>query len=188
MQEINNIIDILQKAKKAIKDEDSLIIKDLSNRTIHSSSISQDPDNINIAVILYSLSKLIERKNYQEFAGWQKFEKTYEDSLDNALIALKKNDIEAYRDQINRIKESINKLSGNLKSYIEQVFRKARINKGSKIYEHGISMGQTAKILGISIWELSQYVGQTNSGISDMNLTYTKDIKQRIADLQEIFK
>ncbi len=185
VQEIENIADILQKAKKAIKEEDIIAIKDLSNRTIHSSAVYQDPDNINIAVILYALSKIIERTRYREMAGWDKFEKTYLDALDKALIALKRRDVEVYREQISRIKESIKQLSGHLKKYIEEVFRKAQINKASRIYEHGISLEATAKILGISLWELNQYVGQT--GIADVNLTYTLDLKKRIKNAEDIF-
>jgi hypothetical protein len=117
--------------------------------------------------------------------GWDKFQKTYTDSLDNALVALKKKDIEGYRDQIERIKEAITKLSGNLKIYIEAIFRKAQITKASRIYEHGISRGVAAKILGISIWELNEYVGRT--GIADVDLAYTLDIKQRLKNVQEIF-
>ena len=89
MEEVDNVIDILEKAKKAIKDEDIILIKDLSNRTVHTSAIQQDPDNINIAVVLYALSKIIERTHYRDLAGWDKFEKTYTSSIDNALIALK---------------------------------------------------------------------------------------------------
>jgi len=185
MQERENIIAILEKAKKAIKEEDIVTIKELSNRTIHSSAIYQDPDNINIAVILYALSKIIERTHYRELEGWDKFHETYENSLDNALIALKRNDIEVYREQIDRIKESVHNLSGHLKTYIEEVFRKANINKASRLYEHGISMESTAKILGVSIWELNSYVGQT--GIADIDLAYTLEIKQRLKNAEEIF-
>src|SRR5574343_360942 len=99
VQEVENIIDILEKAKKALKQEDIVLIKDLSNRTIHSSSIDQDPDNINIAVILYALSKILERTRYKEMEGWDKFEKTYTEAIDNALIALKRKDIADYRSQ-----------------------------------------------------------------------------------------
>jgi len=185
MQEKENVIEILEKAKRAIKEEDVIEIKNLSNHTIHTSSIYQDPDNINIAVILYALSKIIERTHYQDLGGWKKFEKTYTGSIDNALIALKRNDIEVYRDQIEQIKDAIKFLSGHLKIYIEQVFRKAQINKASRIYEHGISLEKTAKILGVSLWELNSYVGQT--GISEVNLTYTLDIKKRIKNAEEIF-
>ncbi len=185
MQEKDNVVDVLEKAKVAIKEGNSMAVKDLSNRTIHSASIYQDPDNINIAVILYSISKLIERTHYHEMPGWDKFEKTYASAIDNSIIALKKNDLPVYRDQINRIRDCVKQISGHLKTYIEEVFRKAEINKASRIYEHGISLEATAKILGITQWELSQYVGQT--GIADVNLAYTKDIKQRLKDAEEIF-
>lgn len=186
MQERDNIIDILEKAKKAIREEDSVAIKDLSSRTLHTSAIYQDPDNINVAVILYALSKVIERTRYHEMSGWGKFEKAYEDALENALIALKKNDIDAYRDQIERIKDAVSGLSGKLKGYIAEVFRKAKINKASRIYEHGISRERAAKILGVSLWELNDYVGKT--GIADVDLAYTLDIKKRLKNAEEIFR
>ncbi len=186
VQEITNIIEILEIAKKAIKEEDVITIKDISNRPLHSISIYQDPDNINIAIILYALSKIIERTHYRELPGWEKFEKTYEEAINNALIALKRKDIAVYRSQIDGIKEGVDKLSGHLKDYIEEIFRKASINKGSRIYEHGLSMEKAAKILGITLWELNGYVGQT--GISEVNLTYTLDIKKRIKNAEEIFE
>jgi len=72
-----------------------------------------------------------------------------------------------------------------LKIYIKDVFRKAQINKASRIYEHGISMEKTAKILGISVWELSEYVGKTR--IDDINLGITTPIRKRIKLAEEVF-
>ena len=185
MQEIDHIIQVIEQARKAIKEGDIIRIKELSNQTIHSASIDQDPDNIALAVILYSLGKIIERTKYQDYKDWPKFEKVYTTSLNNAILALKKNDIEVYRDQIARITDTIKKLSGNFKTYLEEIFRKASINKASRIYEHGISLEKTAKILGVTQWELIQYVGQT--GIADVNLAYTKDIKQRLKETELLF-
>lgn len=185
MQEKENVIEILEKARKAVKQGDVVAIKDLSSRTLHTSAVYQDPDNINIAVILYALSKLLERTRYHEMEGWDRFEKTYIESIENALIALKRNDISAYRSQISRIKDAVDRVSGKLKGYIEGVFRKAQINKASRIYEHGISREVAAKILGISLWELNDYVGKT--GIADVDLAYTLDIKQRLKNAEEIF-
>ena len=47
-------------------------------------------------------------------------------------------------------------------------------------------MEQTAGLLGITIWELAEYAGQT--GISDVNLSVTFPIRQRIKQAEEIFK
>ena len=186
MIEEEHVVEVLEKAKRAIKEKEILILKDLSNQTIHSASIYQDPDNIAIAIILYALSKLIERRAYQEYKGWDRFERVYKDSIDRAIIALRRKDIEVYREQIGNIREAIEELSGDLKIYIEDVFRKASINKASRLYEHGLSLEKTAKILGITLWELNEYVGQ--KGIGDINLAYTLDLNQRIKLAEDIFR
>ena len=72
-----------------------------------------------------------------------------------------------------------------IKAHIGDVFRRAQVNKASRIYEHGISMEKTAKILGITVWELAEYAGRTRIG--DVNLSVTMPIKQRIKIAEEIF-
>jgi len=46
-------------------------------------------------------------------------------------------------------------------------------------------MEATAKLLGISLWELAEYTGQTS--ISDMNQGKTLDVKKRIKSAMEFF-
>ncbi len=186
MQEKEHILEILEQTKRAIKEEDVIKLKELSNNTIHTSSIYQDPDNIALAVIIYSLSKIIERRNYKEYKEFDSFKKTYEKSIHKSIQFLKNNELEQYREQINQIRKTIEQLSGKLKVYIQDVFRKAQINKASRIYEHGISIEQTAKILGISVWELAEYAGKT--GISNVNLSVTLPVKKRIKLTEDFFK
>jgi len=186
LEEVENILVILEQAKKAIQKEEIVEIKDLSNQTIHTASIYQDPDNISLAVVLYALSKILERSNYRDYKEWPKFQKFYEESIERAILALKRKDLDLYREQIDNIREYEKKLSGNFKEHLEEVFRKAQINKASRLYEHGVSLEKTAKILGVTLWELNNYVGKT--GIADVNLAYTMDIEDRIKIAQEIFK
>lgn len=185
MEEKEHILQILKQTKSAVKREDTVELKSLSNQTIHAASTEQDADSITIAVIIYSLSKIIERKKYTHYEEWPSFYKNYLGSIDKSIKFLEENNIEEFRQSLNKIREQINKLSGRFKKYIQDVFRKAEINKASRIYEHGISMEQTAKLLGITIWELAEYAGQT--GISDVNLTVTMPIKQRIKQAEDIF-
>ena len=180
-----HIFGVLKNVLKALEQKDYVEVKNSSNKIIHTSSISQDPDVISVAVIIYALSKLIERETYKTYKEWPKFFKDYVDGIRNIIKALQKEDIEEFRNQVHVVRKTIEELSGNLKVYIQDVFRKAEINKASKIYEHGISMEQTAKILGISIWELAEYAGQTK--IADVNLAVTMPIKQRIKIAEEIF-
>jgi len=187
MKEAGNILNILEQTKDAIKKEDVAKIKELSNQTIHTASASQDPDNIAIAVIVYSLSKIIERKRYREYPEWNSFYKNYIYALNNVMDAIHKNDTERLSQSLRMIRATIDNLTGDLKRDIQDVFRKASINKASKIYEHGISMEQTAKLLGITVWELASYAGQQPE-ISETNLQLTSDVKTRIKNAMEMFK
>jgi len=186
MEEKEHILEVLKETKNSLKNNNYIKIKHLSNEVVHNSSIHQDPDVISIAVILYSLSKLIEREHYKEYANWQDFYKNYLKGIDILIKAIEKNNIEMFRVEINYVTKLINNLSGNLKVYIGDVFRKARINKASGIYEHGISMETTAKILGISVWELAEYAGQTK--VADINLSITMPLTKRIKLAEEIFE
>ena len=69
--------------------------------------------------------------------------------------------------------------------YIEDVFKKAQINKASKIYEHGISLEKTAKLLGVSMFDLASYTGQAIADTSEGN---TISVKTRIKNAMEMFE
>jgi hypothetical protein len=184
--EKEHVLSVLKETKEAVREENIVKLKSLSNKTLHSASIEQDPDSVTIAVILYSLSKIIERKKYSYYEEWPSFYKKYMGYIEEAISSLEKDDLDGFRKNINRIRKEINRLSGRFKKYIQDVFRKAEINKASRIYEHGISMEQTAKLLGITIWELAEYSGQT--GISDVDLSVTLPIRKRLDYAEEIFK
>jgi len=186
ISEKENILRILKEAEQAVKGEDVVRLKQLSNQTVHTASIEQDPDSITVAVIVYSLSKIIERKKYTSYDEWPSFYKKYMNNINKAVISLEKDDIKGFRANIDNIRKEINKLSGRFKKYIQDVFRKAEINKASRLYEHGISMEITAGLLGITLWELAEYAGQT--GISDVDLTVTMPVEERIKTAEEIFK
>jgi len=184
MQEKENIIRIFEETVSALKQEDNIKLKNLSDQTIHTASITQDPDNIAIAVIIYSLSKIIERPAYRSQKNWNNIYKNILAGINNCGDALKKEDEIHLRKHIERLRKRIEGFSGNLKKYILDVFRKASINKASKIYEHGISMEKTSKLLGISLWDLANYAGQK---MGDENIGRTISTKQRIKLAMEMF-
>ena len=172
--------------RSALTKKDFVKIKILSNKIIHNASITQDPNVIYTAVIIYSLSKIIEREQYKEYKNWGSFYKEYSQCINHLITALEKDDEVEFQKHVDFITDRIDSLSGQLKIYIKDVFQKARVNKASRIYEHGISMEKTAKILGISVWELAEYAGQT--GIGDVNLGVTMPLKQRLKLAEEVFE
>jgi hypothetical protein len=181
-----NLLDILTRTRKAINEDDPFELSKLSNKTIHSASVYQDSENIAVAVFVYSMSKIISREHYKEQKDWPEFISAFMAELDKAIENLKINNLFRFRENIANIQKSIDSLSGHLRDYIKDIFLRASINKASRIYEHGISMSQTAHVLGIMPWELAEYSGRT--GISDVNLSITQNIRTRLKKAFEILE
>jgi hypothetical protein len=185
MEEVEHVISILEESKKALSKEDAAKLRELSNQTVHSASVFQDAGSITLAVIIYSLGKIIERQDYRKIKRWSESVKKINAMLDISIATLKNKQFDKYPIYLEKTRKVLTSISINLKPYIQEVLRKASINKASKIYEHGISMGQTAQMLGITQWELSEYSGQKES--RDREYTTTLDVKKRALMALEFF-
>jgi hypothetical protein len=185
IHERDNLLNIFESVKKAVEEKDIILLKDLSNRTVHSASIYQDTESITSAVVVYALYKIFARSDYAKYKEWPFFEKTVDSALSRIIDDLKKDKLQEFSDDLLNIRKAVSKLSGHFKKYIEEVFRKALISKASRIYEHGVSMEQTASLLGITLFELAQYTGAT--GIADVDLNVTIDIEKRLKKAMEFF-
>ena len=184
-EEVKSIIlEALKKVLKAIKEKDVVSLKELSNSTIHSASTTQDEDSISFAVLAYSLFKIFERSDYENLGSWDLFSHNADVYLKNAYDYLNRKNIDKYRSSVNDFLKSIDDLDKKLRDYIKDVLEGARVSKGSRLYEHGLSLGRTAELLGISQFELMDYVGKT--GIADVTPT-TVDIKKRLAKARSLF-
>jgi len=156
-----DILAILKQSIEAIKENNIVRLRDLSNQTIHDSSIFQDENSITIAILMYSLNKIFQRTSYQEYKDWKVFYQITLGSLEKAHEELNKNNMQNYQNEIKKILNIIDKLSSHLKKYVKEVFEESQIAKGSRLYEHGLSIGKTSELLGISKWELMDYSGKT---------------------------
>jgi len=186
MKEVGNILRILKETKKFIEEDNPYELKALSNQTVHSATISQDPDNIIVAVLVYSLGKILERDSYKRMEGWAEFYETTTKNLALAVQSLEKNDVEKARVHLGKIRNSLNQISDDLGRYIKDIFRKAEINKAFRLYEHGLSSEQTAELLGVSLWEMASYIGQ--SSISDAKVAISMPVAKRIKIAEDIFR
>ena len=183
-EEIPHQASVLEQTKKAILDKNIILLKELSNKTINTASAQQDSASITIAVIIYTLSKLVEREDFKRIKSWDLFIKKFNSFLDLAILALKNKKQEAYERHIQKARQILESQSVTLKPYIQDVLKKASINKASRIYEHGVSLEQTAKLLGVTQWELSDYIGQKTT---EEKQNKTIDIRQRAKLAMEFF-
>ncbi len=186
MREVENILRILKKTKRFIEEGNPFELKALSNQTIHSATISQDGDNIIVAVLVYSLGKVLERNHYRNMEGWTEFYNSVTKNLGLAIKAVEGENVDNARIYLGRIRNSLNKIDGDLSRYIKDVFKKAEINKAFKLYEHGLSTEKTAELLGVSLWDLASYIGQ--SSIGDAKVAISMPVVKRIKIAEDIFE
>jgi hypothetical protein len=148
-----DILTVLKQGVAALNKNDTFKIKELSNQVIHNASIFQDEDSLGIAVLMYSLSKIAGRKNFET--------KKIVSILVKASVLLQKSDYGLYRKTIKQALKSISSSDSRLKFFVGTVIEQAQIKKACKVCLHGVSVGRTAEMFGISKWELMRYLGKT---------------------------
>ena len=168
-------MNILTRAKQLLKDRNLSALKELSNHTIHDASIFQDEDSITIAVLIYALSKIVERGNLNV--------KPFIQEIEEARLALAKQNYRLYKRTMTEIFQLVSGIDKKLRLYVEEVINQAKIKKSSKIYYHGISLARAASMLGISQWELMNYIGKTS--ITEFS---PGNVKKRLEFTRKIFK
>ncbi|MBI2660441.1 hypothetical protein HYX07_04730 [Candidatus Woesearchaeota archaeon] len=158
MQDIikKDIIDVLGKLADILKvseETDITEIKELSNSTMHNASVFQDEDSISVAVLIYSLSKIMERRelDYGKIIGM----------INSCISYLRNNQDDMFRKSIKNMFNFVRSIDEKINLYIHEVISHAQIKKGCKLCEHGISIARSAEILGISQWEIMRYIGKT---------------------------
>lgn len=175
-----DILNILKKAIKTLRkreEKDIIELRELSNHTIHNASIYQDEDSISIAVLMYSLAKIIERLGH--------IDKSIFKLIKHTKHYLEMDNYKKYKRNIKLLFTVIKKTDSRLKMYIMEVVEQAEIKKGSKLYEHGISLARASELMNISQWELMNYIGKTRiNDISPLKV----DIHSRIAFVKELFE
>jgi hypothetical protein len=162
MEEPSHIISVLQQTKSALKKEDAQKLKHLSNQHLHTATCNQDSESITTMIIIYALSKIIERKPSLERKNWEDFVRNFNSTLDLTIKSVKEKKPYLYQEKIKKLRSLIKTISPNINPYIKEIIKKSCLNKANKIYQHGISLEQTAKLLGVTQWELSGYTGSSN--------------------------
>lgn len=179
-----DVLSVLRELRSGMEKADLDLLKASSDHTLHNAGIYQDEDSTTVAVIAYSLYKVFARERLHGQKLFQTFKKNVLNELSGAQSFLAKNSEKEYRVCIKKILSYIGKLEAKFGMYVTEVINQARIKKGGRVYEHGISIGRASQLMGISSWELRSYVGSTKLGDIPVK---AKGTKQRLLDVRRIF-
>ncbi len=172
-----DILKVLLKSIEAVDNRNYYSLELLSNRIIHNASIFQDEFSTSMAIIIYALSKIASKTEIVDQDISNELKKSY--------MSLKENDDQKFEKNIQKLYKLIETQDSKLKYYFKHVLDQAKVKKGTKIHDHGISTTQVAAILGRSKWEIMNYVGKTD--IPD-SYSPTNNVKSRIEYTRSLFK
>lgn len=178
----DSILAIIDKVISSVQDRDSEELKRLSNYTIHSASIFQDEDSMGMAIIIYTISKIL--SNQKEIIDETSL-KSICINLDKMKQSLIKENDTMFRQKFSNIYKTLAMLDGNTKKYVDEVWQRSKIKKGTVMFEHGISLAQVATTLNVSKWDLMEYVGHTDT--FDKEKAKTIKVKERLNFVRNLF-
>ena len=156
-----DLLDTLKKIRYALEERDAALLKELSNHTMHISSIYHERRTLYIAMMAYSLSKIIgkgvEKAHKEEF---EDFLNGMTQNLSALIRFLEEKDFQKVTDAITRILKEISDFDSFFGKYVEDVLEFSKIQKGAKVYEHGLSLSSVAEMIGASKWDLMKKIGE----------------------------
>jgi len=150
LYDLREAINILKKREKKDLEE----LKILSDHAIEDVALHKDLDIISITVLIYSIYKVINCLQEENYVSLMK-------ELQNAEVALVNDDLSKYNLSIKLLYNTINRCSAKIKEHLQDVMHAARIKKGTALLQKGLSIGQAAGLMGLSNWDLQQYAAKT---------------------------
>ena len=171
-----DILRVLKSTLNCIENKACSAIESLSNQVIHDASIFQDEHSTSVAIIVYSLYKIIERN--------PKINKLIIKEMHYAIDNLEQNYFDRFNQNLKQLMNLIETEDSKLKYYFKDILDKAKVSKGAKIYDHGISIARVSEILGRSQWEMTSYIGKTN--IND-SFELRSDVTKRLNFARSLF-
>lgn len=137
---------------KEAKDLEQL--KDLSEHAIDDVAIHKDMDLVSITVLVYSIYKIIPEMKDDDY-------KDLLTELKNAKQNLESNNLGRYNRNVKSMFDIVRNSNAQIKVHLQDVMQAAKIKKSASLLHRGLSIGQAAGLMGLSNWDLQQYVGRT---------------------------
>jgi hypothetical protein len=186
-----DIIDVLEQVKDALERMDIDALSEWSNHIVHSIAIYREKRAVYVAIIAYSLSKLVEKKREHQVQKdkWSNFIANLLKEMVQAVEMLENKNIVKFDALIAQIMKQISDFDVSFSRYAQDVLEFSKVQKGARIYEHGISLSSIAEMLGVSKWDLMRKVGELKEKPEDEHFFgITKSSKQRLEELKQLSK
>ncbi len=139
----------------ALEQRDALALRTVSAEALSEAAMEGHREHILLALVDYALSKILSKTHYQDIkeAFYKKIERHFRD----ARTSDKKGMIR----HLENIEDTVIKLDAAEGHFSDNVMDKARIKKGAKLYEQGLSLRRAAELTSADPVAVLHYVGHS---------------------------
>ncbi len=169
--------------KNAFKERDAFKLREIANEAIREAVLSGDKNLANIAVLAYSLSKILSKLHFRKRRDWTRFTKDVERELAGLVGVAKNGDLSRICEELIELVRKIDEGAGN---YTRGLVFKARVKLASEAYALGLSLSSAADLVGADKYELMRYVGATK--IHDRPFVKTMSTLERYKILKGVLR
>lgn len=178
---LEKLLEAFATMRKLFAMRDIVRLKHLGAEAARQALEFNEPRFVEMSVVSYSLSKLLEKPYIVESNRWKKFSIFLNDQLSAGLKCKTEAECDAV---VSSILHEVEKLSFDLGRFVTSVIEKARVKAATQIYAHGASVGRAMELTGADRKELLNYIGATK--LPDKYVT--KTVKERMELAVKLFK
>jgi len=175
----SDVVGSLEFLKKLLSEKniDTSKLRDYSSNLMEEVSLNKNQDSISLSVLSYSLYKILSKNSSIDTKPLL--------SLIDEVLEDKDSKVR-FRASLKKLFDQIKKYDVNLDANVLHIIKQAYINKGIKLYENGLSIGKASEIMGISKWEIMEYLGSSNIVDTDANARI--DCRDRLEFTRGLFQ
>lgn len=152
----------LDELVSAVQASDVKKMKEIGNRLTSHVVLSQDREELNLAMIAYMLNKIFQKEHYRrESQNWNEFVVGLRNALRDGKTAAEQANRIQLSSSISIIIDQIKALDAEFGRFAVDILEKAMAHKGSTLYALGLSLGQAAELTGSTEWEILRETGKT---------------------------
>jgi len=170
----------LQEVAKLFKQKRVLELRGLSNRLVREATMEENYAKAELGVIAYALHKLETKEHIAKSQKWHSVKQIISTDLNGAEYAASQNNSKMLLQKLKSIIIHIRDVDSELGNFAQNLYEKAKVKQASLAYSYGLSIAQSADLMGADKKDLQSYVGFTKMSDEDSE---QKSISKRVKEL-----
>lgn len=144
---------MIREIRKAFEAEDDAFLRNLATELARKAAVNQDKMEAQLAVIAYSLSKILTKPHFQRSQNWPRYRHAIISALRDAEEGRESNVIE-------RVERTIRRIDAEDGHFVKNIVDKAKSKMAAIAYSVGISTTLAARLFDADMHDLFDYVGK----------------------------